>query len=109
MALEIKKKLVALTCLITLLTLPIVATAADPSPSDWFNGIVTRAIDQLVWPIFFSAMVVMFIWAGYLFVTAQGEPSKITNARKVLLWAIIGGVVGALAFAIYNLVKEIVA
>lgn len=33
---------------------------------------------------------VMIIWSGFLFVTAQGEPAKITKARQNLVWTITG-------------------
>jgi len=30
------------------------------------------------------------IWAGYLFVTSQGDPGKLTTARRAFTWAVIG-------------------
>ena len=97
-----KKKLITLTCLITLSALPIVAMAQAE-----IEGILNNAINKVVWPLFFSAMVVMFIWTGFLFVTAHGEPAKITKARGALLWSIIGGGLGVLAFSAYNIIKYI--
>ena len=30
------------------------------------------------------------IWAGFLFLTAQGDPGKLTTARRAFTWAVIG-------------------
>lgn len=47
-------------------------------------------------------VVVMLVYVGYLFVVAQGSDSKLTEARKALLWTIIGALIllGAQAIAI---------
>ncbi|MCR4306787.1 MAG: pilin, partial [Candidatus Yonathbacteria bacterium] len=34
--------------------------------------------------------VLFIIYAGFLFVTAQGDPTKITKAKNAFTWAIIG-------------------
>lgn len=34
--------------------------------------------------------VVMIIYAGFLFVTAQGNEAKLTLAKKTLLWSVVG-------------------
>jgi hypothetical protein len=38
-------------------------------------------------------IVLMIIYAGFLFVTAQGDPQKLSKAKKAFLWAIIGAVI----------------
>lgn len=38
-------------------------------------------------------IVFMIIYAGFMYVTAQGEPGKIGQAHKALLYAVIGGVI----------------
>ena len=37
-------------------------------------------------------IVFMIIYAGFLYVTAQGNEAKVTTANKALLYAVIGGV-----------------
>lgn len=51
-----------------------------------------HTIIQLVnWFSWFVALiaVVMGLYAGFLFITAQGEPAKIATAQKTILWAIL--------------------
>ena len=39
------------------------------------------------------AIILMLIYVGYKFVAAQGAPAKIEEAKKMLLWTIIGALV----------------
>ncbi len=39
------------------------------------------------------AIVLMLVYVGYLFVVAQGEPGKISEARNALLWTVIGALI----------------
>ncbi len=34
--------------------------------------------------------VIMFIWVGFKFVTAQGNTTKLQEARKMFFWTVIG-------------------
>lgn len=38
-------------------------------------------------------VILMLVLVGYKFVAAQGEPGKITEARDMLLWTIVGALV----------------
>lgn len=55
--------------------------------------------------------VLAIIWAGFLYIKAQGNSSKLAEAHQALLWAVIGGVIviGAqvLSGVICNTVKEL--
>lgn len=44
--------------------------------------------------------VLLFLYAGYLYLTAQGEPNKIDRAKKIMASAIIGLVIILSAYAI---------
>ncbi len=47
------------------------------------------------------AVILMLVYVGYRFVVAQGKPGEIEEAKKMLLWTIIGALVllGAQAIA----------
>ena len=38
-------------------------------------------------------VVFMLVYVGFLFVTARGEPGKITAARQALLWTVVGALI----------------
>lgn len=90
---------------VLLLTLPLVSFAAS---SNYFKCIIDRLLDKVVWPIFLGLVVIMFIWAGVLFLTAQGDPGKIGAARKAVIWAVVGVMVGFLAFSAVTLIRNII-
>jgi len=78
-----------------LLLFPAAAFALDPA--SWFATIITNLINFVIWPIFAGASIIMFIVAGLYFVTSNGDPSKISTAKKMVIWAIIGVAIGLLA------------
>lgn len=49
-----------------------------------------RKISEFITGIVASLAIIMFVWAGILFVTSAGNPGKIEQAKKALLYAIIG-------------------
>jgi hypothetical protein len=51
-----------------------------------FLALVLQGLSLLLIPL----VVIYIIYAGYLFVTAQGEEGKIQKARTALLWTLVG-------------------
>ena len=58
-------------------------------------GIVTDIIGPVV-------VILMLVYVGFLFVTAQGNSTKISAAREMLLWTVVGALIllGAKAIAL---------
>lgn len=52
---------------------------------------------------FVGAIALIFIiYGGVKFITASGNPEKVTEARNILLYSILGIIVVVLAYAIIN-------
>ena len=72
---------------------------------------IKKAINDIVLPIGGVIAVLMIMYAGFLFVTAGGEPAKITKAKDALLYAAIGAAIllGAwvISEAIGGTIKEL--
>lgn len=87
--------------------LPWISLAID-FPSQPGSGLSTKlgieqAITHVAEFLFFIVMsvsVLMFIWAGLIFITAQGDPTKIGIAKKMVFWGIIGIVVAILSTSV---------
>lgn len=105
------KKIIVSLVLLSFLTLPLAASAVDiPNQPGTINDIPTL-IDNIltpVWEIFIGLAVIMIIVAGVLFLTANGNPEKIAQARTALLWGIVGIAVGVLAFSITTIITNVV-
>lgn len=64
----------------------------NPIGSDNIKEFIIKIIDVLL--IFAVPIIILFImYAGFLFTTARGDTTKITEARTALLWAVVGGVI----------------
>jgi hypothetical protein len=69
--------------------------------------IMQNVINKAVWPAFVGAVVIMIIYAGFLFLSASGDPTKLSKAKMALMWAIVGVIVGILAFSVKGLIQGI--
>lgn len=92
-----------------IMPLGIASAAIDPGNAPFapvgFNGrdallTLINNVLSFIWPLFVVFAIIMFIWAGILFLKAQGEPAELETARKALLWGVAGVIVGVLAFSI---------
>jgi len=76
---------------------------ADPNPSvnklpnpfqmpgvDTLYEFIEVVINNVILPIGSVVVVMAFIWTGYLFVVAQGQPDKLETARRAFLYTVIG-------------------
>jgi len=98
------KKLAILAPSLMMLALPLSAFAAVivpgiPGQISSFAGSF-QVLFTVVWQLFAVGAIIMFLIAGFLFLTAEGDPSKLAKARGAVLWGVVGIAVGILAFSI---------
>jgi|SRR3989344_1453488 len=103
---------VSLSLLVTALAIPSLVYGEEGSSGDGGEGTTSGQIIKLKNPLkvnsiaeflklildivtLFALPIIIFfiIYAGFLFVTAQGKPDQITKARNALLWSVVGGVI----------------
>lgn len=53
-------------------------------------GLIYAILNNIVMPIAAVGVTIWIIWAGFTFLTAQGNPKKIEEAQQRLLWSLIG-------------------
>lgn len=98
-----KKKNLSLT-IFTALLLPVFALAVS-APLDVVS--ILGRVANLLWSVFFGLSILAFIYAGILFVWSGSNPSKAGDAKKVVIYAIIGMCVVMLGYSVQKIVKEI--
>ena len=77
---------------------------ANPLKVTSITGFLTAVIEVIL--VFAIPIIVLYImYAGFLFVTANGEPGQLEKARNALLFAIVGGVIILGAFVIIDIIK----
>ncbi len=105
------KKLIVLNSLAALIALPVIALAADvgpvPNAVPSLNvGEIVDIIFSILWPIAVAFFVIMFVIAGFLFATAQGDPEKVKQARNAVIYGVVGVIVALLAWSIVFIIRN---
>ncbi len=80
---------------------PVIDTGVSGGPMmKLLNPLKVTSISELlqlilqIVTLFATPIIIFFIiYAGFLFVTAQGKPDQITKARNALLYSLIGGAI----------------
>ena len=67
-----------------------------------------QAILNMVIIISLPIVVLFIIYAGFLYVTAQGKPEQLQTANRSLVYAVIGGVIIMGSVAILQIVENTV-
>jgi ACR3 family arsenite efflux pump ArsB len=65
-----------------------------------------ETIASLVFTILIAISLIFLVYAGILFVTAAGSAEQVEKARHIILYAIIGLVVAALAWGIREFLRS---
>lgn len=113
---SIFKNIFLLALLLTLITIPITSFAGQVYfARPGYNGISLNAVNTILqtflnwmWILFSFTSIVMFTWAGFLFINAHGEPSKLNDARKMLIWGVVGVIIALLSVSMINIVSSII-
>lgn len=104
------KKYIIFFTYLFLLILPLVSLAQTPQRNQvTLAGIATIIFNVVVfiWQFFLGLVIIMFIFAGVKFLTAQGNPAEVATARKFVLWGLVGVAVAILGFAAVATVRSI--
>jgi hypothetical protein len=94
---------------------PVPSKIDIPNPlknkADNLPQLLNLLIDNIILPLGGAVVVLMIIYSGFLYVTAQGNPEKIKKANTAFLYAAIGAVIllGArtIAIAIDNTITQL--
>ena len=102
-----KTKTTILTFVILSLFVAPVLFAQQTPPPDVDPWSAVETITNLVFGVLLAVAVLAIIYAGFLFITAQGEGEKVSRARNTLMYAIVGIVVALLARGLVNYLHEL--
>lgn len=83
-----------------------VFAANDPAQIKDVVGIIQNIIGLLA-PAAAIALLIMFLVAGYKFVTSGGDPKAVGSARSVLTYAVIGIILVVAAYLILLVIENV--
>lgn len=107
-----KKREILLSITSTFLLAPlfVYAYAFDPGsvPATVNFSIVSLIgiVFDILWPVAIAFFIIMFIVASFKYVTAQGDPGKVAEANKFVIWGMAGVAVALLAWSIPLFVRN---
>jgi len=83
-------------------------TAAEPTPG-WATGInpLLNSIRTALWGAFAIFAIIMFVYAGFLFFTAGGNPDSMANAKNAVIYGVFGIAAAIIGYAIVTIVGNI--
>lgn len=70
-----------------------------------FTTILEQVRSKIVWPIFAGLAVIMFIYAGIMFLTSAGNPGNLTKAKDAVIWGVVGIIVAIAGYGVIGMVR----
>jgi hypothetical protein len=102
------KKIIIFLSLIPILWAGTASAVAFENPLKWSTfPELLNVIVNIIFTISLAIAPILFILAGFYFVTAAGKPEQIETAKKMILWTIIGLIVIICSKGIINLFTQI--
>ena len=78
----------------------------NPLAADTFEEVLDRLINFIFW-VGITVAPVMLIIAGFMLVTAMGDPKRVETAKKMILYTLIGLAIVILAKGLIAVLKSI--
>ena len=78
----------------------------NPLGIDSFEGLIGVILAAVV-PLITSFAVLMFIYAGGLFIFSAGRPNVVQKAKDALQYAIVGAVIALAAQVLVDIIGEV--
>jgi glucose uptake protein GlcU len=100
------KRILSVLVLSSILASPVIALAQEPSPVGYEQ--VLENIRYAMWIIFGLFAVIMFIIAGFYFLTAGGDPDRVAKSRSMVIYGVIGIIVAILGYSIVSILMAVV-
>lgn len=79
-------------------------TVTDP---DQFI-VLLESVLGYIWAILAILVVIMLLFAGFKFLTAQGDETKVKEAKQMVMWSLVGIVVMVLAAGVMQLIQNFI-
>lgn len=81
-------------------------TIINPLKWDTIEELI-NAIINFLWAFALVVVPIVIVIAGYFFVTSMGDPAKVSQAKKMVLYALIGLLVIGFSKGIIAVIQEV--
>lgn len=79
----------------------------SPDCIESFPQLIAKITDYVL-ALIAGLAVIMFIWAGILFVTSAGNEGRLGSARRALWWAVIGAAIALAGKGLIEVIKAVI-
>jgi hypothetical protein len=83
-----------------------VVTFSSPTPKVGTLYLFVVEVLKIVIKIGVPVVAIMLIWSGYLFVSAQGDPTQLKKAKDSFVWGVVGAAILLCAVLIATIIKN---
>jgi hypothetical protein len=107
-----KSKLLLLSFFLVLFAMPFLSRAQvviSPVVSHTDIGQLLQDVTKYIWVLVAPLSTIMMIWAGILFLTSEGDPAKISRAKSIVTYVVVGIIVAIIASGLSYLIAEILS
>lgn len=66
---------------------------------------VAETVLQVTWVVASAFVIIAFVLGGFKYLTAHGDPSKVSDANKALIWGAAGAMIVIIAWSIEGLIR----
>lgn len=102
---KIKKQQIIFYVLLTSLVLPLVCSGAGVTyGNDAISATIKNIIQNIILPIILAVCALMVVGGGLVILTSAGDPGKVGTGRQMIMWAVVGLVIAAIAWALTGLI-----
>jgi len=98
-----KKKIILSSVSVVLLVLPTIIMAQT---LQGITAAVTNTITSVLSIIAGGFIIFMMVLAGFKYLTAQGDPSKVVEANRAVAWSLAGVAIIVLAWSVTIIVSN---
>lgn len=92
-----------------MLALPVFAVGNAPSNITDIDDVIDIIETLVNWlfAIIIAIAVIMLLWAAFLWMTSSGDETKVSDARKTLIYALVGVAVAVIAKGLVAIVQSL--
>ena len=91
-----------------MLALPVLAYAQPGTLSQPIDQVVMgllMIVQNILWMVAITFTIIMFVRAGFQYMSARGDPTMIKEAHQSVIWGSVGATVIVLAWSIIAVVR----
>lgn len=102
---KIKNQIISFCLLLLFVAMPLVASGQVAYGNDAVTKTIQNFVNLAV-TIVLAVCAVMILAGGFIILTSGGSPDKVGSGRSMILWAVIGMAIAALAWGLTSLIGQ---